>query len=126
MKRWIHASEEIDEEFDEWDPFHGKTYLIIGGYDSKTENDPAKAITQWYRYQVTNPTDCSISCKKLDDAIALCKAATPDLINALSEKYKCPYKAQYMINEAAKKVADGCKYFHEGEYGDSVHPFGVG
>lgn len=126
MKRWIHASNEIDETYDEWDPFHGKTYFICGGYNTKTENDPVKAITQWYKYQVSDPMDCSISCKRKEDAIKLCEAATPELINSLSARYKCPYKAQYIIDEAAKKVADGCKWFHESDYGDTVHPFGVG
>ena len=127
MKRWIHASYEVDESWDEWDPFRGKTYYIGGGDESRQESSPVAAITQWYKFNKKYPMDCYISCKKRDDAIALVKAATPGLLTELTEKYGSPYKLEYMIDEAAKKVADGCKWFHESiKIGDVVHPFAVG
>ena len=141
MKRWIHASEEVDEEFD-WSPYSKGKYCVSSGYgDVKYTDNPKTAISYWYRMQKNNPMDVSISCQTRENAIKLCKAATEDFIYQLDEKYGvgprspeeggykekgCPYMPQWIVDEAAKKVADGQKWFHEDEYGDTVHPFGVG
>lgn len=128
MKRWIHNAEDVDD-FDEYDPYHGHAYRIAGGLsDSKFEDDPVRAITQWFRLGKKYPMDTAIMAKTKSDAVKLCKAATADLLDSLNAKYGCPYKIDYLIDEAAKKVADGQKYFHEDKYGygDQVHPFGVG
>lgn len=127
MKRWIHASEEANDD-SEWSPYSKGKYCVSGGYTLKYTDDPQTAISYWFRFQKKYPTDVSISCAKRDEAVALCKAATPELLTELHEKYGCPYKLDWLISEAQKKVADGQKYFYEGKYGygDTIHPFGVG
>lgn len=129
-KSSIDSSTDLDDEDDEWgwSPFHGGIYRIDGqvGSGSKFTDDPKEAITWWFKMQKKAPMDVSISCQKKDDALALVKAGTVDLITNLASKYKTPYDPEWIIEQCAKKVADKCAYFHEGEYGDSVHPFGVG
>lgn len=119
------------EEDDEWEfkPFSKGTYCVSTGYgDVRYTNNPKTAISYWFRFQRKNPTDVDITCQKKDQAVALCKAATPELLTELYDKYGCPYKLDWLISEAQKKVDDGQKYFYEGEYGygDTIHPFGVG
>ena len=123
MKRVIVASTEEDWE---WSPFDGRTYCVSGDYKIKRTDDPKTAIKFWYQLQKKDPMNVAISCRTKEQAIDLCKAATEDYIYSLAEKYKCPYKPEWIVDEAARKVADGQKYFHEGEYGDIIHPFGVG
>lgn len=130
MKRWIHANDEIDEIDDdyEWSPYDNGIYMVTAGYESKNTDDPVEAITLWYKGQQTNPEDVMIMCKLRSQAVDLCKAATPELLTKLTKRYKCPYKLSYMIEQAQKAVADGCRGFYENDYGygDTVHPFGVG
>lgn len=123
MKRVIIAS---IEEVDEWNPFVNGTYAVSGDYTVKYTNNPKTAIKFWYQLQKKDPMGVAISCQTKEQAIALCKAATEDYIYSLAEKYKCPYKPEWIVEEAAEKVADGQKYFHESDYGDTIHPFGVG
>lgn len=123
MKRLIRASEEEDWE---WKPFAKGTYCVSGDYQVKYTDNPKVAIRWWYQLQKKDPMNVAISCLTKEQAIELCKAATEDLIYDLSSKYKCTYKPDWIIDEAARKVADGQKYFYENEYGDTIHPFGVG
>lgn len=124
MKRWIHASEDNDS----YDPFANGIYRVMGGYETRSFDDPVKAIEMWFRFQRKNPQDVMIMSKTRQQAVDLCRAATADLLTSLADKYGCPYKVDYLINEAAEKVADGQKYFYENDYGygDQIHPFSVG
>lgn len=136
----INASTEVDEAWDSaFDPFNGKTYRVHGGYhDTRYTDSPKLAIRYWYQMQAKHPEDVAIMCKTREQAVELCTAATEDYIYALDEKYGkgphpdgyrekgCPYMPQYLVDEAAKEVANGQKYFYENDFGDSVHPFGVG
>lgn len=127
MKRWIHASEDIEEDIDEWTPYQGHIYRISGGYyDSKFSDNPETAIKYWFQIGKKNPMDTAIQCQKKADAIALCKAATPELLTKLNDQYGSPYKIEYLIEEAQKQVDNGQRWFHEGVYGDSIHPFSWG
>ena len=66
-------------------------------------------------------------CQNREDAIAVCKVATADYLTFLYGQYPGnPYKLEYLIDEAAKEVSNGQRYFHEGEYGDQIHPFCFG
>ena len=126
----ITSSEEIaTSEYDEWSPYHNHNYLVSAGpYGDVTMlcDDPKRAITHWFKYQKKYPLDVSISCPTRDLAIKLVEAGKPKLLTELFNRFDCPYKLEYMIDECKKKAADGCKGFYESEYGDQVHPFGVG
>lgn len=128
MKRWIHNSTE-EELDDEWDPYQGKIYFISDtrGNVKKTD-DPKNAIEYWAKMQIKDPMSVDIQTKKKVDAIKLVDfvANNPKFIYNLAEKYKIPYKPEYLVSESEKKSADGQKWFHESEYGDAIHPFGVG
>lgn len=117
--------EELD---DEWSPYHGHKYLINGGYENKYADTPVKAIQIWFQLGKKNPTDTAISTPKKDYAIELVTAATPEVIERMYNKYGSCYKLDYLIDEAAKKAADGCKFFYEDKYGygDQIHPFCYG
>ena len=127
----VNAADSIDDdEDDEWNPFYGGIYRVDGGpgYTTIFDNDPADAIKHWFMAQKSSPTDVAISCKTRQQAIELCKAATPEMLTRLYDKYPVPYKLDYLIDESQKQVDKGCKYFYEGDYGygDTIHPFGVG
>lgn len=137
MKRLVRASTYDEEAM--WTPFSAGSYCVSSEYGGvKYTNSPRIAIRYWYQMQLKDPMDVSISCQTRDDAIKLCKAATDDYIFQLDEKYGkgphesgyrdtgCPYLPQWIVDEAAKQVSDGLSEFHEGEYGDAVHPFTVG
>ena len=126
MKRWIHESDDVDSVWTAYDPYAAGTYRVTGGLETKNFNNPAKAIEAWFRFQEKNPADCMIMCRTKDEAVVLCSAATEELLTDLYNRYKCPYKLQYLIDSAAREVQKGQPYFHEGEFGDTVHPFGVG
>ena len=120
----------INENEDEWDPYRGKKYKVYAGYgsDSLATDDPKEAIEAWFKFQLPAPTDTSIMAKTKADAVALNKVATEEYLTDLYNQYECPYKLDYLISEAAKKVADGQRGFYEDKYGygDQIHPFGVG
>ena len=122
----LHDAYESNNGDDDWSPYAGGTYRISSDRTGGSTDDPKKAIEMWFQFGEDDPMNTAISCEKKEDAIKLCKAATPELITALGKKYKCPYKIDWLIDEAAKKVADGQKYFLEGYYGDTIHPFSVG
>lgn len=128
MKRWIHANDDIETgDIAEDYIYRGKKYRVSSGYsNTKWTNNPEQAIKYWYMFQKKDPMDCSIMTRTKEDALALVKAGSASFLTALDEKFGCPYKLDYMIDECAKKVADGCKWFHDSQYGDTVHPFGVG
>ena len=140
MKRYIKSSRDflgdareldeppVEEEYDEWDPFHGHKYRIDGGYDIKYADTPVKAIQIWFQLGKKNPMDTAIMTKTKANAIELCKAATPEVITRLYDRYDSCYKLEYLIDGAAEKVADGCKFFHEDKYGygDQIYPFCYG
>jgi len=127
MKRYIKSSD-IGNDYDEWSPFHGHKYRIDGGYDIKYADTPSEALQIWFQLSRKHPTDTAIMTPKREFAIKLCKAATSDRLTKLHEKYGSPYKLDYLIDEAAKGVSNGCKSFYEGQddYGDQIHPFCYG
>lgn len=119
----------IHENEDEWDPYKGKKYKVVGEdyEDNVYTDDPKEAIEAWFKLGEKAPMDTAIMTKTKASAVELVKSATEELLTSLHSKYKCPYRLDYMIQEVQKKVADGQKYFHElRDYGDSIHPFGVG
>lgn len=122
MKRYIKSSDES------YDPYHGHTYRIDGGNEIKYADTPVKALQIWFQLGKKNPMDTAIMTKTRADALELCQAATSDVIEKLYERYDSCYKLEYLIDGAAQKVADGCKYFHQDKYGygDQVYPFCYG
>ena len=133
MKRYVHASTEeeleTDDMWDRYDPYDGKTYFISDTRGTiKKTSDPKAAIEYWCQMQRKCPTCADIQTKKRADAVKLTDfvVANPDFIYEMAEKYRIPYKPDWIVSESEKKSADGQKYFYENEYGDSIHPFGVG
>ena len=135
MKRLVYSSNyirsdsDVDEAWDSYDPYNGHIYRIDGGYGQTKYTDyPKNALEYWFRMQQKNPADVSVMTRKRSDALKLVDyvANNPKIIYDLGKKFKCPYKLDYLVNESEKKAADGCKWFREGEFGDSIHPFGVG
>lgn len=122
----IISDTEVDEN-DEWSPYRKGIYRVDGRTIYYT-NDPEDAIETWFKMQKDAWLDVAIFCKTRDQALAVCKAATPELLTELFDKYEQPYKLEYLIDDARKAVENGCKYFHEDDYGygDQVHPFDVG
>lgn len=130
MYRVIRASEDYEED-DLFDPFDGRIYMIFGSDShgnllNEFTNDPVVAIEQWFKISKKFPTNTYIQCRKRSDAIKLCEAAEPDYIQKLYNKYKNPYKLDYLIDAVKKQVDNKCKYFYENEYGDMIHPFDLG
>ena len=125
----ITSAEDIEDNEDEWSPYHGHNYMVCAGpYNELTFHcdDPKRAITYWFKYNKKYPTEVAVMCPTKDLAMQLVKAGTPKLLTSLEEKFGCPYKLDWLIDECKRKSEDGCKGFYEGEYGDTVHPFGVG
>lgn len=126
----VYSAEDIeDEDNDEWTPYGGYTYLVSSDYKTKRTNSPREAIEFWFKFQKRDPMGVSISCAKREEAVELCKYANIDFLSSLADKYPgCPYRIDWLADEASKKVADGQKYFYEGKYGygDVIHPFGPG
>jgi len=123
------ASDEGDDDL--WKPFSQGTYCVSSDAEIRLfyTDDPKAAIREWFRLEEKDPMNVAISCQTAAQAVKLCKVATPELLTKLAEKYpRCPYKLDWLIYEAQKKVADGQKYFYEDKYGygDTIHPFGVG
>ena len=126
----ISSASDVEDE-DSWSPYGNHNYLIQAGPYVNVSfkcDDPKSAITHWYQYQVKYPMDVQIMCPTRALALDLINAATPKLLTSLDDKFGCPYKLDYMIDEVAKAKEKGCSSFHEGSYGygDSVHPFSVG
>lgn len=129
MKYYVRSSETVtDDEYSVFDPYNGKRYFVSGDGSSTIRcfNDPVAAIKHWFRIVGKSGLSASIMAKKRSDAIDICKAGTDELLTELYNKYRCPYKLQFLIDACKKQVADGCKYFYENEFGDQVHPFDVG
>lgn len=129
IKASMEEDPEVTEAWDNYDPYSGKIYLISDTRGNVKKTDyPKNAIEYWAKMQVKDPMSVDIQTKKKVDAIKLTDfvANNPEFIYNLAEKYKLPYKPQYLISESEKKSADGQKYFYENEWGDSIHPFGVG
>ena len=129
--RYIKSSDEVDDVWESYDPFHGHTYRVTGGYDdTKYTNYPKNAIEYWFKLQKKNPSDVAIMCKRKEDAQQLVEWAANNIkyLYQLNEKWPTPYKIDYIVKGVEDKAADGCKYFYEGEYGygDMIFPFDVG
>lgn len=137
LKSSVTAAED-DEIEDEWDPFHGHKYRInststsgygeINSYSVKYADTPVKAIQLWFQLGKNNPMDTAIITKTRDNAVELCRAATPEVIEKFYNNYGSCYELDYLIDEAAKQVENGCRYFYEDQYGygDQIHPFCYG
>ena len=69
--------------------------------------------------------DCAIVAKTKDAGLELLWKAK-EIVPALYERYKNPYKLEYLTSMIEKKLGDDLAYFHESEYGDQVDPFTYG
>ena len=132
MKRWIHCNtdETVDEAWDRYEELYSsKAYRVSGGYsDFQFTDDPETAIRYWFKLSNKYPMDAAIMCRSRKDALNLVKLVSddPDIIYRLNEKWRSPYKLEYLVEECEKAAANGCKYFYENEAGDSIHPFSLG
>lgn len=124
MFRVIRATDEFDDEYEEG-YVEKKTYTVFGGYSGQSTNDPVEAIRLWFVIGQTHKMDTYISCIRKADAIKLCQAATEEVLTKFYNKYKCPYKLDYLIEAAKKQVANRCAGFYE-KWGDQISPFCVG
>lgn len=126
----VMSASDVDDEEDDWSPYYGGIYRVDGGpsYTTIFDNDPVDAIKHWFMAQKSSPSDVAISCETRQQAIELCKAATPELLTKLNDKYPTPYRLDYLIEQAQEQVENGCRSFYENKYGygDSIHPFSVG
>ena len=135
MKRWIHcgtntADKTVDEVWDTYEEtFKKETYRITGGYsDTRFTDYPKNALEHWFKLEKKYPMDVAIMCRRREDALKLVEfvALEPNIVYLLNEKWPSPYKPEYLVEECEKAAENGCKYFYENEFGDSVHPFSVG
>lgn len=127
MKKVIYPKSYVRSS--EYSPYNGKTYFISNDNEIKYCDDPKTAIKYWFQLLAKDKSrmGTAINTEFRKNAIAVCEAATPEYLTSLYEKYGCPYKLDYLIDEAKKQVANGCKYFYEAEgFGDMIHPFSVG
>lgn len=128
MKKYIKSYTEVEDEWDvAYDPYNGRRYRIHGGYsDTEYTDDPYEAIRIWFEIGERHPGDTCIMCLTRDAACAVVMEGTEDYLTKLYNRYRCPYKLEYLIDECDKAFENGCKYFYENEFGDQVHPFSVG
>lgn len=91
-------------------------------------SDPAKAIELWFKIGAKHPLNTDISAYKKADAVALITWAheNQDKITEWHKKYGCPYKLESMIAAVERQFNNGCKSFHENEYGEMIDPFCIG
>lgn len=130
MKRYIKTTSDIEYDADRelaFDIYRGYKYYVSGGdNDTKYTNDPRTAIKYWFQLSSKYPGDTAIFCKTKAGAVELVMDADADYLTRLWNQYKNPYKLEYLISECEKAFENGCRYFHECEYGDQVHPFSFG
>lgn len=109
----------------------GTTPTGAGDYNIDEErgiSSPAKAIELWFKIEAEHPLNTDISAYKKADAIALITWAheNQDKITEWHKKYGCPYKLESMIAAIERQFNNGCKSFHENEYGEMIDPFCIG
>lgn len=132
--------DEDDEEFVDYTP---KTYQVSSSMPSKMgddeyvnndldTDDPAKAIKAWFRVGEKFRGGTAISTHAKKDAQKLIDWAyeNQDKIKEWHEKFKCPYKLDFMLKGIESKHNDRCSGFYEDpEYDwatDMIFPFDVG
>ena len=135
------TNKQPDEEptWNEWDPFKGKKYAVVGSrsnYPGEVSESsepvltdrPDMAIVSWFQINEQFPMDTFISTQTKQNARELIRYAVNhmDWVMSLFDEYKCHYKPDYFKNALLKKFDDGCKYFHESEFGDLIYPFDIG
>lgn len=126
-------------DYEPWDSFKGRKYYVLGSSsnfpgeisdmaDPKITDSPRAAIHAWFRINEKFPMDTAILAKKKKDAIELIEyaAANMDWVMSLFDKYKCHYRPDAFKHAILKKQDDGCRYFHESDFGDMIYPFDVG
>lgn len=91
--------------------------------DAYEFSDPKKAIEQWFILGVKNPMCVGIFCKTHEVALELLRCASEMDIVALAKEYKCPYKAEYLI-DGINRGLDSNRLV-SWEY-DTVFPFTFG
>ena len=135
--RWaqdITSSEDIDDDDDDWltAQIFPKRYRIQGGdYYSETVDNAGAAIGTWFKLQKKYPHDCAIQTQTKANAKELLAvvANNPDpegFLQRFADRYGCPYKIEYLVDECIKKYNDNCKGFIESQFGDQIHPFSFG
>lgn len=105
----------------------GKAYTVIAGEDTICTTDFADtAITNWFKGQKENPSDVCILASSKQKVISLINFAYnhKDFIESRNERYKIPYKLEFIMNIINRDFNDKCKSFI-GEM-DQVGPFSVG
>lgn len=117
----------INEAYD----VSGTTPTRAGDYNIDEErgiSSPAKAIELWFEIGAKHPLNTDISAYKKADAIALITWAheNQDKIAEWHKQYGCPYKLESMLAAIERQFNNGCKSFHESEYGEMIDPFCIG
>ena len=109
----------------------GTTPTGAGDYNIDEERgitSPEKAIELWFKIEAKHPLNTDISAYKKDDAIALITWAYENQ-NKIAEwykKYRCPYKLEFMLAAIKRQYNNGCRSFHENEFGEMIDPFCIG
>lgn len=131
------AEDEPDEDL-LYDSFGGKKYLVYGNksnsygeivdsYRPVKTDDPKIALEAWFMLAGRYPMEAAVFAKTKADVVALCKAASSEFLHELAIKYpNNPYDLQYLIDGAAKEVAQNGQGFLESDFGDQVYPFCYG
>lgn len=127
-----HEFEEEEEEDDEWAIPHGIYHVAAFGNDydelqtSFDFKDPKSAIIKWVELQKAWPLNVMITgFQEEEENLRKYVTEHPDWYRQLSNKFKCPYDPEYIINECEKPVRPWTgKYANK--YPDQLHPFGLG
>lgn len=128
MKIYVKAS---DDDF--YDPYRGNKYIVYaddnrGNMQNKATNSPQEAIEYWFKFN-SKPnfrSQAYVMAKSKSDAVVLVSAGTPEFLTDMWDKYSSPYKLEYLIDVCERSTASGCRFFYEGEFGDTVDPFSAG
>lgn len=94
----------------------------VASTDMETDN-PKKAIELWFAIGQKFPMCTDIRTRTKADALALLREATPEYLEELYKKYKCPYKLDFLTSCVLNTISSNCYSFYENEYGDSIYPF---
>ena len=119
----------LDEDYN---PKHGIFTVTSFGNDfnelqkMKRFTEPKQAILYWVQLQNRYPLDVMITgFQEEEEKLRSYVTDHQDWYRAISEKFKCPYDPEYIINECEKPVSPR-KGQYADIYPDQCHPFGLG
>ena len=94
--------------------------------NGKTTSNPEEAIKQWFVYSKKYPTCASICPETNTDGLELLKWAESNFgkIKTWAEKYRCPYKLNWLQEQITKQITKGDKLI-QWEF-DEIYPFSMG